>query len=131
MTKYQQLENLESGWKRDYLEKKLREGENITRYIDTSEIKIAIDEFNRIKKTPLDVKKWILTFLNPALENKLKQTIRARRKRYFDSEKIQTRKKSVDLTFDVWLQLSQLSEKNQLTLSQMIATLIANQNSLD
>lgn len=131
MTKYQQLENLESGWKRDYLEKKLREGENITRYIDTSEIKIAIDEFNRIKKTPLDVEKWILTFLNPALENKLKQTIRARRKRYFDSEKIQTRKKSVDLTFDVWLQLSQLSEKNQLTLSQMIATLIANQNSLD
>ncbi|VFS88984.1 Macrodomain Ter protein [Kluyvera cryocrescens] len=31
--KYQQLENLESGWKWKYLVKKHREGESITRYI--------------------------------------------------------------------------------------------------
>ncbi len=32
--KYQQLENLESGWKWKYLVKKHREGELITRYIE-------------------------------------------------------------------------------------------------
>ena len=32
--KYQQLENLESGWKWTYLVKKHREGELITRYIE-------------------------------------------------------------------------------------------------
>lgn len=34
--KYQQLENLESGWKWKYLVKKHREGELITRYIEAS-----------------------------------------------------------------------------------------------
>ena len=34
--KYQQLENLESGWKWKYLVKKHREGEPITRYIEAS-----------------------------------------------------------------------------------------------
>ena len=32
--KYQQLENLESGWKWKYLVKKHREGELITRYVE-------------------------------------------------------------------------------------------------
>lgn len=32
--KYQQLENLECGWKWDYLVKKYRDGENITKYIE-------------------------------------------------------------------------------------------------
>ncbi len=34
--KYQQLENLESGWKWKYLVKKHREGELITRYVEAS-----------------------------------------------------------------------------------------------
>ncbi|MGL4979007.1 MAG: macrodomain Ter protein MatP, partial [Plesiomonas sp.] len=32
--KYQQLENLESGWKWAYLVKKMRAGENVTRYTE-------------------------------------------------------------------------------------------------
>lgn len=125
--KYQQLENLEAGWKWEYLHKKHLVGENITRYLDSSEIQTAINALEKIKKTPLEIEKWIKATLNPALDNKLKQTIRARRKRYFDAEQQQTRKKSVDLTFEAWTQLSRLAEKNKLTLSEMIATLIANQ----
>ena len=37
--KYQQLENLESGWKWKYLVKKHREGELITRYVEASAAK--------------------------------------------------------------------------------------------
>ncbi len=41
--KYQQLENLESGWKWKYLVKKHREGELITRYVEASAAKEAVD----------------------------------------------------------------------------------------
>lgn len=127
--KYQKLENLESGWKWEYLYKKYRSGENITRYLDFSEVKLAIDEFKKIKNDSHEIEKWIGENLNTELENKLKQTLRAKRKRYFDSEQLMTRKKSIDLTYEVWEQLSQLSEKNKLTLSEMISTLIANNKS--
>lgn len=40
--------------------------------------------------------------MNPELSNRMKQTIRARRKRYFNAEHQHTRKKSIDLTFKVW-----------------------------
>ena len=40
--KYQQLENLESGWKWKYLVKKHREGELITRYLETSAATAAV-----------------------------------------------------------------------------------------
>ena len=43
--KYQQLENLESGWKWKYLVKKHREGELITRYVEASAAKEAVDLF--------------------------------------------------------------------------------------
>lgn len=128
--KYQQLENLESGWKWNYLDRKYRAGENITRYLDLSEVELAMNEFKQIKNRAGLIEQWIQTSLNPELENKLKQTIRAKRKRYFDSEQELTRKKSIDLTFEVWEQLSQLSEKNKLTLSEMIATLIANHKTI-
>ena len=42
--KYQQLENLEAGWKWAYLVKKWKEGEAVTRYIDTSEVEAAVEQ---------------------------------------------------------------------------------------
>jgi len=41
--KYQQLENLESGWKWKYLVKKHREGELITCYLEASAAKEAVN----------------------------------------------------------------------------------------
>ncbi len=40
--KYQQLENLEAGWKWTYLVKKWKEGEAITSFIDQSEANAAV-----------------------------------------------------------------------------------------
>ena len=85
--KYQQLENLESGWKWKYLVKKHREGELITL-------------------------------------NRMKQTIRARRKRHFNAEHQHTRKKSIDLEFMVWQRLAGLAQRRGKTLSETIVQLI-------
>ena len=50
--KYQQLENLESGWKWKYLVKKHREGELITRYIEASAAKDAVDLLLTLENEP-------------------------------------------------------------------------------
>ena len=50
--KYQQLENLESGWKWKYLVKKHREGELITRYIEASAAQEAVDELLSLENEP-------------------------------------------------------------------------------
>ena len=56
--KYQQLENLESGWKWKYLVKKHREGELITRYVEASAAEEAVDllltrsKMNRCRSIP-------------------------------------------------------------------------------
>ncbi|TOL16089.1 Ter macrodomain-binding protein MatP, partial [Vibrio parahaemolyticus] len=50
--KYQQLENLECGWKWKYLIKKWKDGEAITRHIDTSEADTAVAELRRIEHEP-------------------------------------------------------------------------------
>ena len=103
--KYQQLENLESGWKWTYLVKKHREGELITRYIEASAAQAAVD--------------LLLT-----LENEPVQTIRARRKRHFNAEHQHTRKKSIDLEFMVWQRLAGLAQRRGKTLSETIVQLI-------
>ncbi len=95
--KYQQLENLESGWKWKYLVKKHREGELITRYIEASAAKDAVDVLLTLENEPVLVNSWIAQHMNPALVNRMKQTIRARRKRHFNAEHQHTRKKSIDL----------------------------------
>ncbi len=92
--KYQQLENLESGWKWKYLVKKHREGEAITRYIENSLAQEVIDQLLKLENEPVKVLAWIDEHMNPALDNRMKQTIRARRKRHFNSEHQHTRKKS-------------------------------------
>ena len=119
--KYQQLENLESGW---YLVKKHREGELITRYIEASAAQEAVDELLSLENEPVLVNGWIDKHMNPELVNRMKQTIRARRKRHFNAEHQHTRKKSIDLEFIVWQRLAGLAQRRGKTLSETIVQLI-------
>ncbi|MGW1372547.1 macrodomain Ter protein MatP, partial [Providencia hangzhouensis] len=120
----QQLENLECGWKWEYLVNKARGGEAITRYIERSAEKEAIDLLLKMENRPVDVLKWITQHMNPELDNRMKQSIRARRKRHFNAEHPHTRKKSIDLNFSVWQRLSNLAVKRNKTLSETIIQLI-------
>ncbi|MBP6120857.1 MULTISPECIES: macrodomain Ter protein MatP [Providencia] len=122
--KYQQLENLECGWKWEYLVNKARGGEAITRYIERSAEKEAIELLLKMENRPIDVLKWITDHMNPQLDNRMKQSIRARRKRHFNAEHPHTRKKSIDLNFSVWQRLSNLAVKRNKTLSETIIQLI-------
>lgn len=122
--KYQQLENLESGWKWKYLVKKHREGELITRYIENSVAQEAVNELLRLENEPVKVLAWIVDHMNPTLDNRMKQTIRARRKRHFNAEHQHTRKKSIDLEFLVWQRLAALAHRREVTLSETVVQLI-------
>lgn len=122
--KYQQLENLESGWKWKYLVKKHREGELITRYIEASAAKEAVDALLSLENEPVLVLSWIEQHMNPVLHNRMKQTIRARRKRHFNAEHQHTRKKSIDLEYLVWQRLAGLAQRRGCTLSETIVQLI-------
>lgn len=97
--KYQQLENLESGWKWAYLVKKHREGEAITRHIENSAAQDAVEQLMKLENEPVKVQEWIDAHMNVNLATRMKQTIRARRKRHFNAEHQHTRKKSIDLEF--------------------------------
>ncbi|CAH0525993.1 macrodomain Ter protein MatP [Vibrio hippocampi] len=123
--KYQQLENLECGWKWQYLNKKWREGENITRYIDTSEIDHAVSLLKSIEYDTTHVVDWIEQHMAPELDNKLKQAIRAKRKRHYNSEQTHTKKKSIDLDFRVWEKLSHRANELGCTLSEAIEYLLS------
>ncbi|WP_338882699.1 MULTISPECIES: macrodomain Ter protein MatP [Xenorhabdus] len=122
--KYQQLENLECGWKWAYLAKKHREGEPITKYIENSAAQNAVNELMNLESEPVKVLKWIALHMNPNLSNRMKQTIRARRKRHFNAEHQHSRKKSIDLDFHVWQRLSALSRRRGNTLSETIIQLL-------
>lgn len=122
--KYQQLENLESGWKWKYLVKKHREGELITCYIEASAAQDAVDILLTLENEPVQVNSWIENHINPALLNRMKQTIRARRKRHFNAEHQHTRKKSIDLEFIVWQRLAGLAQRRGKTLSETVVQLI-------
>ena len=122
--KYQQLENLESGWKWKYLVKKHREGELITRYLEASAAQEAVDVLLSLENEPVHVNGWIEKHMNPELVNRMKQTIRARRKRHFNAEHQYTRKKSIDLEFIVWQRLAGLAQRRGKTLAETIVQLI-------
>ena len=122
--KYQQLENLESGWKWKYLVKKHGEGELIPRYIEASAAQEAVDVLLSLENEPVLVNGWIDKHMNPELVNRMKQTIRARRKRHFNAEHQHTRKKSIDLEFIVWQRLAGLAQRRGKTLSETIVQLI-------
>ncbi|WP_340607698.1 macrodomain Ter protein MatP [Xenorhabdus bharatensis] len=122
--KYQQLENLECGWKWAYLVKKHREGEEITKYLEKSAAQDAINALLKLEREPVRVLQWISLHMNQALSNRMKQTIRARRKRHFNAEHQHSRKKSIDLDFHVWQRLSNLSRRRGNTLSETIVQLL-------
>jgi macrodomain Ter protein organizer (MatP/YcbG family) len=122
--KYQQLENLECGWKWQYLLNRWKEGAQITRHIDQSEIENAIAQLKRIEHEPVHVLGWIEKHMSPELENKLKQAIRAKRKRHYNAEQIHTRKKSIDLDYRVWEKLSYRANELGCTLSDAIEYLL-------
>lgn len=122
--KYLQLENLESGWKWKYLIKKHRDGEPITRYIERDAVEQAVQRLLTIENRPAEITQWIVQHMHPALENRLKQTIRARRKRHFNAEQLSTRKKSIDIEYPVWSRLAALSQRRGCTLSETIIQLI-------
>jgi len=122
--KYQQLENLESGWKWNYLVKKHHEGERITRHLENSAAQDAVEELFKLENEPIKVLEWIDNNMNSALDNRLKQTIRARRKRHFNAEHQHTRKKSIDLEFLVWQRLASLAQRRGATLSDTIIQLL-------
>ncbi|KAA9001154.1 macrodomain Ter protein MatP [Affinibrenneria salicis] len=122
--KYQQLENLECGWKWKYLVKKHREGELITRHIERSAAEEAVAQLLLLESQPARILAWIEQNMNPALQNRMKQTIRARRKRHFNAEHQHTRKKSIDLEYLVWQRLAGLAHRRGATLSETIVQLI-------
>jgi macrodomain Ter protein organizer (MatP/YcbG family) len=122
--KYQQLENLECGWKWNYLVKKWKEGESITRHVDSSEADAALELLKSIEHEPVMVLEWIHSHMSFELNNKLKQAIRAKRKRHFNSEQVHTRKKSIDLDYRVWEKLSQRANELGCTLSDAIEYLV-------
>ncbi|MFD2176597.1 macrodomain Ter protein MatP [Veronia pacifica] len=126
--KYQQLENLEAGWKWTYLVKKHKEGDIVTRYVDTSEADSAIQDLLDIEHEPTKVIDWIVEHMSPELDKKLKQAIRAKRKRHFNSEQEHTRKKSIDLDFRVWEKLSSKAQELDATLSDTIEFLLSEAN---
>lgn len=122
--KYQQLENLEAGWKWKYLNEKALHNESITRWIDSSEIEVALEQLTAMEAEPIKVNDWISTHISPEYDRKLNQAIRAKRKRYFNGEQKHTSKKSIDLDFEVWKKLSTLSNDLGTTLSDCIEILI-------
>ncbi|MGL5758214.1 macrodomain Ter protein MatP [Plesiomonas sp.] len=122
--KYQQLENLEGGWKWAYLVKKMRSGENVTRYTELSEINAVYELLLQAEHQPAQINEWIKINLHAMYETKLKQVVRATRKRYFNAEKEHTRKKSIDLEYLVWEKLSQRAVLLGMTLSETITHLL-------
>ncbi|WP_097355720.1 macrodomain Ter protein MatP [Candidatus Enterovibrio escicola] len=122
--KYKQLENLEIEWKWAYLIKKYNEGSNVTRYINNSEIQAITNTLLSFKHEPTKVVEWISEYMAPKLDKKLKQAIRAKRKRYFNAEQEHTRKKSIDLDFKVWEKLSTKAHNLDATLSYTIEYLL-------
>lgn len=119
------MKNLEAGWKWAYLVKKWKEGEAITRYIDSSEVEAAVEQLQSLEHEPTKVLTWIDNHMSPALEIKLKQAIRAKRKRHFNAEQVHTRKKSIDLDYRVWEKLAEKSKELDSTLSDTIEYLLS------
>lgn len=123
--KYQQLENLECGWKWQYLINKWKDGTEITRHLDASEAEQAVKLLKELESEPVLVLEWIENHMSLDLDNKLKQAIRAKRKRHFNAEQIHTKKKSIDLDYRVWEKLSNRANELGCTLSDAIEYLLS------
>jgi macrodomain Ter protein organizer (MatP/YcbG family) len=122
--KYQQLDNLESGWKWHYLVKKHQAGAAITCHLDQHAAEAAMTLLLQLEHHPAQVVQWIANHMNHDLDRQLKQSIRARRKRHFNAEQPDTRKKSIDLEFLAWTSLVGYAQQRQLTLSEAVMHLV-------
>lgn len=122
--RYQKLEMQEASWKWHYLLKKYREGENITKHDEQSLIELKIQWLTTLQHSPEEIEQWIKTEMTADQRRRMRQSIRARRKRFFNAEKQSTRKKSIDLDYASWLRLSKLSAEQEMTLSKTLHYLI-------
>lgn len=122
--RYQKLEIQEAAWKWKYLLKKYREGENVTKHTEQSLIALKMQLLATLQDSPKEIEQWIKAEMTPEQKRKMRQSIRARRKRFFNAEKQSTRKKSIDLDYASWLRLSKLSTATEMTLSECVHYLI-------
>lgn len=122
--RYQKLDIQEANWKWKYLLKKYREGENITKHEEQSLAELKIQLLTTLQNSPEEIEKWVKTEMTADQRRRMRQSIRARRKRYFNAEKQSTRKKSIDLDYASWLRLSKQANEMGMTLSETIHYLI-------
>lgn len=121
--RYQKLTTQEATWKWKYLLKKHREGENITKHREQSLIDLKVQLLSTLQDSPEEVEKWIKSEMTPEQRKKMRQSVRAKRKRFFNAEKQTTKKKSIDLEYSSWLRLSKYAKSQGLTLSKAIMQL--------
>lgn len=122
--RYQKLEIQEANWKWKYLLKKHREGENVTKHKEQSLIDLKMQLLTTLQHSPEEIEQWIKAEMTSDQKRKMRQSIRARRKRFFNAEKLTTKKKSIDLEYASWLRLSKYSKELEMTLSEAINYLI-------
>ncbi|MDH2924445.1 hypothetical protein EV693_106121 [Nicoletella semolina] len=122
--RYQKLESQEANWKWQYLLKKYREGENITKHEEQSLIELKIQLLATLQNSPQEIEQWIKAEMTSEQRRKMRQSIRARRKRFFNAEKQTTKKKSIDLDYSSWQRLAKQSDLLGMTLSETIHYLI-------
>lgn len=90
--RYQKLITQETTWKWQYLLKKYREGENITKHEEQSLIDLKIQFLSTLQDSPEEVEKWIKSEMTTEQRKKMRQSVRAKRKRFFNAEKQATKK---------------------------------------
>lgn len=121
--RYQKLITQETTWKWQYLLKKYREGENITKHEEQSLIDLKVQFLSTLQDSPEEVEKWIKSEMTPEQRKKMRQSVRAKRKRFFNAEKQTTKKKSIDLEYSSWLRLSKYAKSQNITLSEAVVKL--------
>ncbi|WP_301099768.1 macrodomain Ter protein MatP [Otariodibacter sp.] len=122
--RYQKLEVQEGNWKWQYLLKKYREGINITKHTETSLIELKVQILITLQNSPEEIEQWVKEEMTAEQRKRMRQSIRAKRKRFFNAEVQTTKKKSIDLEYASWQRLSKISNKMGLTLSDSIHYLI-------
>lgn len=122
--RYQKLEIQEANWKWKYLLKKYREGENITKHEEASLIELKVQLLTTLQHSPEEIEQWIKAEMTAEQRKKMRQSIRAKRKRFFNAEKLTTKKKSIDLEYSSWQRLSKHAQALDMTLSEAVNHLI-------
>lgn len=122
--RYQKLDIQEANWKWQYLLKKYQAGEAITKYQEQSLIELKVQTLTELQNSPEEIEAWIKTEMTQDQRRKMRQSVRAKRKRFFNAEKQTTKKKSIDLEYSSWLRLSKKSKQLDMTLSQTIEYLV-------